>query len=593
MSKKKTIIASLIAGLSLCALAGCATANADVDIRDYFNIPNEVQTNAYVGAEMTLASVTATDSEAENFKFALLDANGKEVATDGYKFTPAKAGEYKCVYSYTLGGEKYEYSYKLNVTVKDGPVFSDDVVMPYALMAKREYTLPVLTARDYLANADAQVTVTATCAGEAVAIEDYKFTPVYKGVGTEAEIVYTATVGGKTETLTTKVPVLNPFESSTETDFTQLFLTSGFESAERLEDSIVYSTINDSEAKFANYMHQDGIDFMFGFGESYKAESITIKLESVEDPSVYTTLTFEKGKAQEGTGYIILNGKDKKEYKYTALQQLRFAYNSANKYFEGVGGELLFNLKTDANGNAFNGFPGKMVKVSFSLGGVYGDASLAFYTINNLTIMGDVVKDTLPPQLFFPSMNLEFLVGETVSINGVSAVDVVDPNVRVTVSVTVGGQAVRDINGVALTNVNGTQPISFVPEKPGDYLLKYTMIDGSGNRNVLPIQRQIYVYDRNAPTIEVKGSIPSTAVVGQKVTLPEIKADDLESGRKTELQIIVRWPSAKMRQIGYSKNGNLKDVQFTFDKKGTYTIMLVAMDESGNYTRNEYKVVCS
>jgi hypothetical protein len=123
--------------------------------------------------------------------------------------------------------------------------------------------------------------------------------------------------------------------------------------------------------------------------------------------------------------------------------------------------------------------------------------------------------------------------------------------------------------------------------------LKYTVVDGGGNRNILPIQRQIFVYDRNAPTIEVKGDMPTSVKVGQKVTFPEIKADDAETGRKTELQLIVRWPSAKMRQIGYSKAATLKDVQFTFDKAGTYTIMLVAMDESGNYTRKEYKVVCS
>ena len=67
MSKRKIILASLIAGLGVCALGGCATARADVDIRDYFNIPTEVQTNAYVGAELTLASVTATDAEAGLF----------------------------------------------------------------------------------------------------------------------------------------------------------------------------------------------------------------------------------------------------------------------------------------------------------------------------------------------------------------------------------------------------------------------------------------------------------------------------------------------------------------------------------------------
>lgn len=594
MSKRKAIVASLVAGLTFCALGGCATASADLEIRDYFEIPNEVQTSAYVGVETKLATINPTDSEAENFTFALLDENGKEVATDGYKFVPTKAGEYKCMYSYTLGGEKYEYSYKLNVTVKDGPVFTDSVTMPYALMAGREYTLPEVIAKDYSANgAAANVTITAKCAGQAVAVTNNKFTPVYAGVGSEAEITYTAVSGGKTETMVTKVPVLNPFVSDDVTDFSQLFLTSGFESSSRSETAVVYSTINDSaEAKFANVMHQDGVDFMFGFGENYNAESITVKMEALEDPSVYTTLTFEKGKGASGKGYIILNGKDKKEYSYEEMQQLRISYNAAGKYLEGSGGELLFNLETDASGNVFNGFPGKRVKVSFTLGGVYGDADLNFYKINNLMLAENITVDQLPPQLFFPSMNLEFLVGDTITLSDVVAMDVVDPNVTVKVTVTLGGAVVKDINGVALKDVDGTKTISFKAEKQGDYRLQYTIMDGSYNMNVLPIQRLLYVYDRNAPSIEVSGSIPTTATVGQKITLPEIKATDAESGRKTELQIIVRWPSAKMKQIGYSKRGMLKDVQFTFDKAGTYVVMLVAMDESGNYTRQEYTVVC-
>lgn len=592
MSKKKTIIASLIAGLTFCALGGCATARADVDMRDYFNIPMEVQTNAYVGVEMTFASITATDAEAEDFKFALLDANGKEVATNGYKFTPTKAGEYKCVYSYSLGGERYEYSYKVNVAVKDGPVFSDDISLPYALMANREYNLPVLTAKDYSANADAKVELSATCGGQKVEIKDNKFTPVYNGVGTEAEIVYTATVEGKTETLTKKVPVLNPFVSEDETDFTQLFLTSGFESASRSDDAIVYSTINDSEAKFANIMHEDSIDFLFGFGESYKAESITVKLESLEDPSVYTTLTFQKGKAESGNGYIIINGKDKKEYSYTAMQQIRFAYNASNRYFEGNGGQKLFDILTDANGVSFNGFPGKFVRVSFELGGVYGDADLNFYKINNFLVLKDIKVDELPPQWIFPSMNIEFLVGDTITIKDVVGVDVVDPNVTVKLTVYSGAQPVKDVNGELIIEVDGTKPVSFVATKQGKYRLEYYVEDASGNVEPRTLQKLLYVYDRNAPTI-THGAMPTSVKVGDTVVFPEIKAEDLESGRRTELQLIVRWPSAKMKQIQFSKSGTIRDAEFTFDKAGTYVIMLVAMDESGNYTRKEFKVVCS
>lgn len=595
-NKKKSVITSLVVALGLCTLAGCATtASAQYEIADYFNVPNEVQTTSYVGVEVDLARVKPTDSDATNFGFVLLDAEGKEVETDGYKFVAKTAGTYKCVYSYDLNGEKYEYSYALTATVKDGPVFEDELKLPYALMAGRTYELPTITAKDYSTNAsgaNANVAISAKCSGASVAVTNNQFTPVYSGVGSEAEITYQATSGGKTETIVKSVPILNPFVEVGVVDFTQIFATSGFESSKVAGTAITYSTINDSEAKFANIMHESGVDFSFGFGANYKAERITVKMESVEDPSVYVTLTYEKGKAESGKGSIILNGRDKKDYTYEAGQQLRVAYNANAKRIDGVGGEALFTVEEDANGNEFEGFENSLVRVSFELDGVYGDADFNVYSIGNFTVDEKVATDMLSPQLYFPSVSTEFLVGETVTISDVMAFDIIDPTVIVELTVKLGNTIITDVNGRAINAVDGKKAVSFVPTRPGDYTLEYRIEDGAGNYNRLKIKRIFYVYDRTAPTISVGGSIATTAKVGDTLTVPTVTATDAESGSAVEVQVVMRWPSGKMRQQGYSKTGSVSGITFKFDKTGTYTLMFVATDESGNYTRLEYNIVC-
>lgn len=586
---RKPILLSMLAGLSLCLIGGCAsTASAEVNIRDYFSVPAEMQTTAYVGAETELARVKATDTNATNFNFTLLDGNGDVVETDGYKFVPSKAGEYKCVYSYMLAGERYEYSYVIDVTVKDGPVFLDDVNLPYALMANRPYVLPVIEAKNYSTNEDVPVTVTVQCSGTTVEVENNTFEPKYDGVGSEAVITYTA----GSETIVKKLPIMNPFAEESKVDFTQIFYTSGFESSGFTAESMYYTTINDAEAKFANIMHEDGVDFSFGFGDNYEAEAITMKIESLEDPSTFITVTYEKGKMKEGTGRVLLNGKDYKEYTYAANQQLRVSYDSNKKQLIGAGGVLLFEVKEDANGNAFEGFSNSDVRVSFMVEDVYGTVDLAFYKVANLTLNEKLVGDAIEPVLYFAKMPLEYTIGDVITIENVKSYDVVNPNVDIKVTIKLNGAPISDVNNKTLNEVDGSKPISFKAEKEGIYFVSYTLTDGSGQANVLPINRSIYVYDREAPAISVNnGSIPTTATVGQTISFPDITATDTQSQLKVELQLLVKWPSGKQLQIAYSKVGSITGATFEFDKVGEYTITIVATDASYNHTMNEYKVV--
>ena len=592
-NKRLLIFSSmLVAGAFV--LGGCAAqAEAEVNVHDYFNIPAGAPTTTYVGAETQIAFVSPTESKAEHFTVTVVDENGDEVVVKNNKFTPETAGQYKCYYAYTLYGENYSYDYTINASVKDGPVFHKAPQFPYAFLAGREYTLPSLTAVDYSQNG-ASATVSVAVAGTTEA--DYKFTPVYNGVGTEAEIVYTAQVGGKTETLTAKVPVLNPdFKTDKSVDITELFVSNGFEGKKVTDDAIVYSTTSDAELQFANLIYGEGTEVQFGFGEQANADALTITYTSLEDPSVYLSLRYEKGKITTGTGKVILNGTTSIPYEYEPLKQLSISYNAKRSTVVGVGGVELFTVTKDANGNPFNGFPGQLVKLSIKAEGVYGDTDVNVYKISNQSF-GGVTKDQIQPTVNRESMPIEYKMGEVVTLKAAYVTDVIDPKTSIKVTVKQGGQPVKDINGVAINSVDGSVDIQFTAEKCGQYAITVQVADGAGNRNVLPITTNLYVYDYNPPVIKVAGDMPTQVKVGGTVSFPTITAEDAESGSKVTLQLLLIRESLHVTQVAVDKDNKnaceIKDATFTFTKAGTYTIRVVATDESFNYVAKEYKIVC-
>ncbi len=593
-NNKRLLIFSSMLVAGAFVLGGCAAqAEAEVNVRDYFNIPAGAQTTTYVGAETYLAFVSPTESKAEHFTITVVDDNGEEVPVNNNKFTPETAGQYKCYYAYALNGENYSYDYTITASVKDGPVFHKAPEFPYAFLAGREYTLPTLTAVDYSQNG-ATATVSVAVAGTTEA--DYKFTPVYNGVGTEAEVVYTATVGGKTETLTAKVPVLNPaFASDKSVDVTELFVSTGFASKKLTEEAIVYSTTTDAELQFANLIYGVGTEVQFGFGDEDKAEALTVTYTSLEDPSVALALRYEKGKISTGTGKVILNGGNAIPYEYEPYKQLSISYNAKRSTLVGVGGVELFKVTKDINGNPFNGFPGGLVKVSIAVEDVYGDVDVSVYKIANQNF-GGVTRDQIQPTVNRDSMPIEYQVGEVITFKSAYVTDVIDPYATVNVTVKHNNQLVRDINGNPINKTDGTKDIQFVAEKRGQYVVTTQIEDGAGNFNIMPLTTNLYVYDETPPEIKISGDIPTSVAVGGTVTFPKITAEDVESGDKVILQLLIIRESMHTTQVAVdddNRNGCVIDgAKYTFTNAGTYTIRIVATDESFNSVAKEYKIVC-
>ena len=593
INKKRLLIFSSMLVAGAFALGGCAAqAQAEADARDYFNIPAGLQTATFVGQETEVAVINPTESKAENYTLTVVDENGDEVSVVRNKFTPAKAGEYKCYYTYELFGEVYQYDYTITASVKDGPVFNKAPQFPYAFMANREYTLPQLTATDYSQNG-AAATVKVSVAG--VEENDYAFTPAYNGVGTETEITYTATVGAKMETLTVKVPVLNPFINDEEVDITDIFVSTAFESKKLTDEAIVYTATKDATLQYANFFYADNTPINFGFGANDGAKAITVTYTSYEDPSVAVKLRYEKGNLSLGTGKAILNDSLSVSYEYEPNQQLSIQYNGKRNTLVGAGGVELFTVTTDTLGRPFNGFPGDLVKVSFDVEDVYGVCDICIYKIGS-QMLGGVDSDLIAPTVNRIATPMEYKVGDVVTIPGAYVLDVIDPYTTIKVTVKYNGQVVEDINGRRLQNVDGKKAISFVVEKSGQYSMTSQVMDGAGNPNLMPITNNFYVYDYNPPVISVSGSLPTSVKVGDKITIPTITATDAENGSKITLQICVIRDTMHMTQIAVDDDNrndcSITGATYTFTKAGTYTIRIIATDDSANYARQEYTIVC-
>ena len=596
--KTKKAIATTLAAVTLFAGSGALVkAFADVDVRDNFSFPDSIDKVGVVGEKTEIARIMPTDDFAKNYKFTVL-YNGKEVQTDGYSFFPEQAGGYTCFYYYELEGRAYEYSYVINVQTKDSPVFSSGLNFPTAFVAGKTYQLPVVTAADWTnGKTEAQVLKEVIVNGQTMPVSNDVVTIDTVG-SSMATVRYTASVNGKSTVLETDVPVVDIKKTATTIDMAELFVTRGFDGSsiyteknntgKDVPKAITFSSLVDAEAKFANLLGAN-MSVEFGFGTACAAQSIVLTFESLDDPSVALTLEFNKGNQEEGKGQVILNGGLSKIFDFTKEGKIALSLDSAAKKFK-VGADELFSIATDVNGGEFNGFPGNRIKFSIGVKGVYGGTDLRVYKINNQVLGGD--KDTAAPVLFKSDFNREYSAGDTITVFDRFAVDVIDPSAVVKTSVFYNGtETVKDVNGAEISAVSGTQTLSFLAGKSGNYTVLCVVEDSAGK--VSDESNLFFVYDITPPVLTVSGSVNSTATVGGFVTLPAASATDNDGNENVDIQVCVLTPTGKYVQVDYASGVDYAGGKFNaFVVEGEYKVRYIATDKYANYTVKEFIVTC-
>ena len=107
----------------------------------------------------------------------------------------------------------------------------------------------------------------------------------------------------------------------------------------------------------------------------------------------------------------------------------------------------------------------------------------------------------------------------------------------------------------------------FVPQTAGEYLLNYFAVDSYGNRANKTIKVTIK-QNVSVPQLEIDGDIPTTAYVGQKITLPQTVTD--EAGVEVSVEV---YCGGDRVDVNYGS--------FVCEKEDVYTVMFIATDHIG------------
>ncbi len=573
------ICSSLIIGLSMSVVAKAS-------VKDQFLFPSEVEKNTYLGMQTQLARIMPADEDAKNYRYGVVfKETNTLIETNGYSFLPEKEGTYKCIYSYELDGEKYEYTYEIVASIKEGPVFRSEPNFPYAFVSGSTYTLPTIEAYDYTGGTkkNAEVKVTATLGGVPVTITDNKLVPISQNVGDKIDITYAATSAGKSEIIEKTIPIVNVYNQAGEVDMSKLFYQTGALKTYANDSCVGVTTTSDLDVQAVNLLAAEGLEVRFAFGENKEAEKLTLKMESLEDPSVALSLSFNKGKQSTFTkGTITLNNTQRKDYKFSDDGVIKVVFSESKSAFLGEANELLFDVDTDLQGGSFTGFPGGLVKVTLSIEDVYGTCDVNFYQIN-FQKLTNAKNDFVKPTLSSENKSSEAERGKEYVVKNIYAVDVIDPSASVDVCVLLRGQEIEYTftkDGI----------LSFTPDKAGSYTIKYSTCDKSDNEG--DFTKIVFVKDQQKPELTVDKTPVKKAALNQTIKLPGATATDNDDVSGLSISLYIVSPTAEMRRIAIVKGDKLEETPYKFEDKGTYYVRYMVTDEYENFVIKEFKIVC-
>ena len=221
------------------------------------------------------------------------------------------------------------------------------------------------------------------------------------------------------------------------------------------------------------------------------------------------------------------------------------------------------------DGSDFKGFPSGAVNLRMDVTGQVG-GSFFLKSINEQRFGTEYTNDDTEPALGLPSHAERALHQSVVTVGGAVAYDVLSSEANVTLTVKdPAGEIVTDVNGVALDAVDGRQNYQFRVEQYGFYNIGYQTSDGSNTSRSMGYR--MHVMDSGSPVITIDGVV-KPLVVGQTYTFPEMTVTD-NAATECQSWITVQHPSGILTR---------EEISFVPEEEGNYTIIYMAVDESGN-----------
>ena len=501
----------------------------------------------------------------------LLSPDGTETPLTEKEFVLTAVGKNTVEYMFTdYLGITQSIRFDIDVAPAAAPILYE-LQMPETLMSGKVFRIPEAQCAE-----KADVTVTATLDGAPLEIRDGTVTPETNGRDAELKLIYTATDEKGTSSREYAILVYG-YDS---TDRTSYFRTvQGMFTAEQKDGAIAFATEQtDSTLRFINSVLADKLTVTLSLAaENNGVERITVLAADAQDPEIQVRFDLMRNEAAEdGKLAFYINGaraNDLTVETYDGVATAVLTYQKSSDSVTDATRGTLGKLTQTVNGEAFGGFPSGKVTLTFSC--ETNDAgSFEIQKINNQVFSGgDAFFDNYPELSVKGALPLQAKVGDTLTLPGALAADVLSSNVSVTLSVRRGTEMI-------LEDVSAEAVHELTLDTYGTYYVTYQYSDGSAERSMACT---VQTMETEPPTVELP-KLPKTGKVGERITLalPEVSDDHSQTLR---VSVIVREPNYNLFKV------NEDALSFVPERAGTYTILFYVSDECSNYQIAAHEIV--
>lgn len=532
------------------------------------------RTTVYLGETYEAATATCSGGSGKLSLEVFVEKDGVKTLLEDGRFIPEQAGEYKIIYEVTDEiGQKVSSEYILEATASSSPVFASEAALPSVLIAGGSYVIPEFYAYDYSGGAKNKVEVSCVVTDKNGS-KTYKAGDVYvpEIEGKNSSVSFRFTAGGAEKTYEiSAVNVWNVIGNRRRLDFASYLYSEDGAATEKTAQGLKVTANGKASAEFINPLLADKFSLTLrGSGESFGR--IFITLTDNEDKNVAVTLLLEE---RNGKTYLTADGNTlSPEFDFGGEKNIEISYSEGKISAAGLS---LAIAKTDS-GKPFSGFKSHKVRMSFAFE-TDGEKAVYIEKIVNHSFVGTVSSDSTEPAYYVPNSVGGSLTPGKITVPAAYAADVIDPNVRFTMSVVdAEGKPLTDENGVLMNNVDPTKDYVVALDKIGDYAVKYFVSDlFNSSENSASYSVSYKVYDDEAPAFDFAGEFKTQIKVGEIYVVPSFTvSDNYSEADKIYVSVYVTAPSGRMFEIPSGSNS------FKADTKGKYTLHLMATDEAGN-----------
>lgn len=542
------------------------------------SVLSEMPSQAKYGERITIAGYEITNVGAG---MVSVDVDVKCGSED----IPIINGEFECkgavgVYTvtYTITdyiGQSKKVKKRINVArAEELGINEEDIGLPKAFMHGDTFVFDNYSALYYDENLNeilvpAEITVI-DGNGETKIGKDGVYSPTATAQRDYATVTLSFKRGGLSKEITRDIPVKTA--KNGDGYIAGYFVTNGA-SVSMSSNGVTFVSENGKEEmsfSFARPVFAKEMTFRFiADVNKFNAESFNVTLSDKRNALQKVVLTYNKA---GNLWYCSLNGGEKVLTFADSDGYLQIDYNDKTRIFTDASGSVIGVADKTAAGTDFAGFTSGYAYLDCDVKGITATTEAGLRTINNQTI-NSVKRDMQKPYIKADDVyEGRVSVGKEIKFGAVTVYDVLSSLGEVKVSVKRG-------ESVFIAEKTLKEGETFTVNECGKYKITFKVADKNGNSAT--DYAEFSVYDPIKPSLSFDKTPESEVKAGKTLKLPNYTVTDNQKD-EVVVRIYVITPDGTRE--------NVVGGEYTFGKKGTYTIIYMAADPNNNFVTYRFAV---